>query len=125
MGNYRDEYREVQREYFWTLPRALFAGVCGLAALVAVGFGLNYAGYASFAFFAPRYEGVRRDTMIQSRAYSEGMTREMYRLKIQYFQAKSDAERETIAAMAKHEGAALDRSRLPLDLQSFLTQIGG
>jgi hypothetical protein len=100
----------------------ILASVVGFFVFV---FALNYAGYLGTSFFAPRYEAVRRDTMIQSRAYSEGMQREFYRLKLQYDQAQSDAERATIRAMVIHEAEAVDRSRLPEDLRSFIERIGG
>lgn len=91
-----------------------------IAALV----GLSIGGYYLYAYLAPKYESTRRDVMLESRAYSEGQTREIYRLKLQYQQAKSDDERATIRAMALHEASAFDRSRLPLDLQSFIQQLG-
>lgn len=97
----------------------------GIVGLVLLGFSLNYAGLMSYGFFAPRYEAVRRDTMIQSRAYSEASTREMYRLKLQYMQAKSEDEKATIRAFALHESAAFERDRLPNDLQSFIISLGG
>ena len=125
MSDYRKEFREFQGDYYWSLPRVLFMGTLGIAALVLVGFGLNYFGYAQFAFFAPKYEAVRRDQMIESRAYSEATTRQMYNLKLQYQQAKSDDERATIRAMALHESAAFDKARLPIDLRVFLDQLGG
>lgn len=103
--------------------KAVF-GIVGAALLfVAVIFGLNFLGFANYAFFAPKYEGVRRDVMIESRAYSEATTREMYRLKLQYTQAKTPEEKDTIAAMAKHEAQAFDISRLPLDLQYFIKSL--
>lgn len=105
--------------------KAFFGAGGAIAACLAGVFLLNLFGLANFAFFAPKYEAVRRDTMIQSRAYSEATTREMYRLKLQYQQAKSDDERATIRAMAIHESQAFDRDRLPLDLQAFVAQLGG
>lgn len=105
--------------------RVFFAAVAGLVLFAALVFGLQLAGFESFAFWAPKYEAVRRDQMIQSRAYSEAATREMYRLKLQYLQAKSDDERSTIRAFALHESTAFDRDRLPLDLQAFISQLGG
>jgi len=105
--------------------RIAFSVLGGVVAFAAIVFGLNYLAYGNFAFFAPKMEAVRRDTMIESRAYSEATTREMYRLKLQYQQAKSDDEKATIRAMALHEAQAFDRTRLPLDLQYFLSQIGG
>ncbi len=88
-------------------------------------FALNYFGYANFAFFAPKYEAVRRDQMIESRAYTEGTIRELYTLKRQYDAAKTDDERATIIAAARHEFSIFPKERLPGDLQAFLIQIGG
>lgn len=100
-----------------------FGGI--VAGIVAVIVGVAFGGYYATAYFSPKYEAIRRDTMIQSRAYGEGQTREIYRLKLQYQQSKSDDERATIRAMALHEASAFDRSLLPLDLQSFINQLGG
>ncbi len=95
-----------------------------IVAVLGVIFGLNYFGYALTAFFQPKMEAVRRDTMIQSRAYSEATMREMYRLKLQYVQSKSNDEKDTIKAMIRHEMGSFDKERLPADLQVFLQQIG-
>ncbi len=97
----------------------------GVAAFVALIFGLNFLGFAQFAFFAPKYESVRRDTMIESRAYSEATTRRMYDLKLQWQKAATADEKATIRAMALHEARAFDIERLPRDLQLFINQLGG
>lgn len=89
-----------------------------IACLISLNYGLG-------AFFAPRWEAVRRDQMLNSRAYDEGTKRELYRLKLQYVQAKSDVERDTIAAAARHEFQIFPRDRLPPDLQEFMAQVGG
>lgn len=107
------------------MAKAILGTVVGIPAFLGLIFGLNYFGLISTGFFAPRYEAIRRDTMIQSRAYSEGAARELYRLKLQYQQAKSDDERATIKAFALHEAAAFDKDRLPADLQTFITALGG
>jgi hypothetical protein len=99
--------------------------IVSIVLVLAVIFGLNLFGFAQYSFFAPRMEAVRRDTMLQSRAYHEGNYRELYRLKLQYTQAKSDEERATIKSFALHEADAMDRSQLPLDLQAFLVSLGG
>lgn len=102
-----------------------FFAFCFIAILVVGALvGLSIGGYHLYAYLAPKYESTRRDVMLESRAYSEGQTREIYRLKLQYQQAKSDDERATLRAMALHEASAFDRSRLPFDLQSFIQQLG-
>lgn len=107
--------------------KEVLGGLAGLFFFALVLFGIAVGGNAlsfwSYSFWAPKYEGVRRDVMIQSRAYSEASTREMYRFKLQYVQAKSDDERNTIKAFALHEATSFDRDRLPLDLQAFLIEL--
>lgn len=101
----------------------IFAGAVPL--VLAAIFGLTYFNYVSTAFFAPKYEGVRRDVMIESRAYSEGAVRELYTIRRQYQAAKTDDERASLAAAARHEFSIFPKERLPVDLQAFMTQIGG
>jgi len=102
------------------------ARIIGTVALFCIAiFGLNALGFSIFAFFAPKYEAVRRDQMIESRAYSEGTIRELYTLQRQYQAAKTDAERDTLAAAARHEFSIFPQERLPSDLRAFMTQVGG
>lgn len=125
MNDYRSDFRSVQREYFWSFPRVLVMGALGIAGLCAVAFGVNYFAYGSFSFFAPKYEAVRRDVMIESRAYQEGTIRRIYELRLQYEQAQDDSARATIRQIVLHETRAFDRARLPRDLQAFIKQMGG
>lgn len=125
MSNYRKDFREAQREYYWSLPRVILMILAALVFFAGVIFGLNYAGYASFSFFAPRVEAIRRDQMIESRSYTEGTIRELYTLQRQYQSAKTDEERATIAAAAQHEFSIFPKERLPGDLRTFMSQIGG
>lgn len=122
---YRKDFREFQGDYYWSAPRVFFMGIIGLVLLCSAIFGLNYFGYANFAFFAPKFEAVRRDQMIESRAYTEGTIRELYTLKRQYDTAKTDDERATISAAARHEFSIFPKERLPNDLLAFMIQIGG
>jgi hypothetical protein len=103
--------------------KTIFALVCAVALIGAAAFGLNYAGYLGTAFFAPKYEAVRRDTMIQSRAYSEASAREMYRFRREYQAAATDEQRAAVRAFALHEADGMDRSLLPADLQAFIATL--
>lgn len=58
--------------------------------MVALGFGLNFFGYAQFAFFNPKYEQVRRNTFEQSQAYVEGQRRDIQNLRIDWMSATGD-----------------------------------
>lgn len=101
-----------------------------IAAIIGIGaaslggiFLLNLFGFANIAFFAPKLEGVRRDVMIESRAYSEATVRELYRLKRQYESAETPAAKQTIAAAARHEFSIFPEDRLPADLAVWMRQI--
>jgi len=125
MNEYRKDFREFQREAYWSFPRVFMMGALGIAGLCSIAFGVNYFAYGSFSFFAPKYEAVRRDVMIESRAYQEGTIRRIYELRLQYEQAQDDSARATIRQIVLHETRAFDRRRLPRDLQAFINQMGG
>lgn len=95
-----------------------------IIAFVALVFGGNYLAYQNDAFFMPKRESLRRDVMLNSRAYNEGMNIRLSSLHLQYTQAKTDDERDAIKGLVRVEVGAVDRSLLPLDIQAFLRQIG-
>jgi hypothetical protein len=99
--------------------------ICGVALFVAAIVGINALGFGLFSFLAPKYEAVRRDQMIESRSYSEGTIRELYTIQRQYRTAKTDAEKDTLAAAARHEFSIFPQDRLPSDLRAFMAQVGG
>lgn len=102
-----------------------FATLGILVLVVAAVAGSAIGAYYLYAYLAPKYESTRRDVMIESRSYSEGTIRELYTLQRQYQTAKTDEERQTLAAAARHEFSIFPKERLPADLQAFLAQVGG
>lgn len=123
--NYRDDYRYAERQYYWTLPRVFLAVVVTFIFIGSLSFTAHYLGIVRMSIFAPMEEAIRRDVMIESRAYSEATTRRLYELKIQYDTAPNDEAKAAIRSLALHEARAFDKKRLPRDLQVFLVQIGG
>jgi len=95
--------------------------IVGFAALV---FFVNAVAFGNYVFWAPKMEGARRDVMIQSRAYGEAEVRRLYDMQHQYVTATTDAEKNIIAAMARHEFSVFDKGRLPPDLLTFANSIG-
>lgn len=94
--------------------------VVGMLCLLLLGFFIVIdGGYQLTAYFAPKYEAIRRDVMIQSRAYTEGENRNLSRLLIEYQQAPTPEAKNTILAAARHECEAVDRTRLPIELANF------
>lgn len=97
-----------------------------LGSATAIGFVIGamlFGGYHAYSYFAPKYESVRRDVMIESRAYSEASVRELYRLKRQWDATDDASKRATIVAAARHEFSIFPEDRLPADLRLWMSQI--
>lgn len=103
------------------------AGGAGLGMVVLVLgaiIGTSFLGFFLYSFFAPKYEGVRRDVMIESRYYSEVTVRRLYDLKRQYETETTPTAKQTIAMSARHEFSIFPQDRLPADLRVWMAQIG-
>ena len=98
-----------------------------IAVIVVLDFTMELYGYGLNVFFLPRQEAVRREVMIQSRAYNEATIRKLNEMRLQYTQAKSDDERKAIAATVRQYTAGIDfdTDRIPSDLQAFVQQMNG
>lgn len=103
----------------------LLACVVGWATLTGLGVLGRGARLWSDRNFAPQEEAVRRDVVIQSQAYSESQIRRLYELQRQYLaDPEGSPQRQATVAMARHEFAVFDRTRLPVDLQAFAKKVG-
>lgn len=81
-----------------------------------------FGSYEIYRHFAPKYEAVRRNTFEQSRAFNEGMIRDLQNLRLQYLQATPEGK-ATLRATILHRFSVYDKGSLPLELRSFYAQI--
>ncbi len=110
-----DEYRTFKRRLWqWGL-----GAVIALVALTILG---EYFNWGMTAFFAPKYEQVRRDTMLHSRAYAEGNTHELYEIHRQWLKATPD-ERQALKLMARHNFENLPAAYVPPELQAWREEV--
>jgi len=84
--------------------------------------GLGYWAYVSTAFYAPRYEDIRRTTFEHSRAFNEGMVRDLENLKMQY-QAATDVQKIGLRATIIHRFEVYPIDSMTPDLQTFYASI--
>ncbi len=119
MNDYRNDFRRVESETYWSLPRVWLL-VLVVVCISAIGFvgKLLYLGQRSVV--APIEESIRRDTMIQSRVYVEAMVRELRTRHREYTLASSDEQKRAILAVVRHDVAAFDPSLVPVDLRPFV-----
>ena len=107
------------RELFSMVMTVVFIIVaCALLMLGGQAFG-----FWSFSYYAPRYEEVRRQTFEQSRAFNEGMSRDIQNLIANYYAANSDAGKQAILATINQRLADVDQSKLPPDVRQFLSEV--
>jgi len=87
-------------------------------ALLVLVFVLNYYGYASFAFFAPKYAETQNKVFQQSQQYNEGMVRDLQNLKREYLAADPEGK-AALRALTLHRFEVYPFEQLPPDLQEF------
>lgn len=102
--------------------KELLAGTAIIIVGVGGIVGMSFLGFGMTSYFAPKYEAVRRDVMIESRAYSDASVRRLYDLKREW-EAATPQGRATIEAAIRHEFSIFPDDRLPDDLFAFKTAI--
>ena len=104
----------------------LFVGIAvfivGLVLLLAIGFGLNIAGLASYNFFAPKYRAVDNKVFKESEQYNDGMIRDLENLQMEYVNSDAD-HKQALRAIILHRFSVYDENRLPYNLRSFYDQL--
>jgi hypothetical protein len=123
--NYRDDFREVEKQAYWSAPRVLLASICLIAALAVVGFIATGADFAAFRFWAPKYENAKRVVFENTQSYVQGKAEYIGRLRYQYANADPGPQKEALRTLILSEAATVDVSKLPTDEQGFLNSIGG
>lgn len=78
--SYRDNFKEVEREAVWTLPRIFLIVVLGLVLLYIVGFFATGGDYAIYRFWEPKMENARRAVFENTQSYVQGKQEYLSRL---------------------------------------------
>lgn len=98
---------------------AVIGGVLGIGALT---WGVAYHDLLFTAFFAPKYENVRRNTFEQSKSFRTGAIQELQNMQFEYI--RSDAEHKAaLADIIRHRAAEVPEDAMPADLQSFISNL--
>ena len=96
-----------------------FFGVLGgITLALALFIGLPMYGFKLYEYFAPKYTEVDRKVFEESRAFNEGMVRDLGNLKLQYLTA-SPAQKEALRATVLHRFSVYPEEKLSLDLRTF------
>lgn len=95
---------------------AIVGGVVGFGALI---WGVAYHDLLFTAFFAPKYENVRRNTFEQSKSFRTGAVQELQNMQFEYI--RSDAEHKlALKDIIIHRSAEIPEDAMPQDLYNFI-----
>lgn len=116
---YRDDFKQMEREAWWTAPRVVLAVLAGLVLLYAVGFLVTGGDLAMYRYFAPKQEAARREVYENTKSFKTGSTQRLAILCNQVATTDDDHKgliNDTIA----HEFAEWDTNDVPAYLRPCL-----
>lgn len=123
MSQYRDDFREVQREAFWTMPRAFLGLLCAVVVMYGLGFLVTGGDLAIYRFWAPKMENAKREVFENTQSYVQGKAEYIGRLRYQYEAAEPGAQKEALRILS--EASTVDNKKLPADELAFLNSLKG
>jgi hypothetical protein len=123
MNDYRRRYREVERDGWWTAPRAAAALVAFLVLLYGLGFLVTGGDLAIYRFWAPKRASAEREVFVNTQGYVQGKVQYLARLRRQYQAADSDEERRSLRGLIIDEAATIRDDQLPPELANFVATL--
>lgn len=120
--DYRDEFKERERDAYWTLPRAIAGVVVLVIALFVIMFISAGGDLALFKFWAPKMENAKRQVFEQTQSYVQGKVSYLTKLRLDYEGATGD-QKAALRRMILTEASQVDEAKLPVDLQVFVNSL--
>lgn len=94
--------------------------VGGLVLTAVVVISLGVGGLEWKRFFAPRHAEIDRQVFEQTPSFVHGKAQHLTRLRGQYELSTTDAQRNSLRMMIRHEASTIDLNLLPADLRNFI-----
>ena len=121
---YRNEFNEVQREFYWSAPRVFLAIIVAMFLLFCVGFLVSGGDLAMYKFWAPKQADAQREVFEHTQSYIEGKRGNISRMRLEYENADS-AHKSALRTMILSEADSVDISKLPPTQQAFISSLRG
>ena len=102
--------------------KVVLASILGIALLLGLTWVIQGNDFFLYQAFAPKYEGVRRQTFEQSKAYNQGMVQELQNMQFEYVKATPE-QQKALASVILHRAADYDTTKLPADLRQFIDDL--
>ena len=120
---YREDFREVEREGWWTLPRIVLVLFVVLVVSYGLGFLATGGDLAIYRFWAPKYANAQREVFVNTNSYIQGKTDYLSRLRMEYTTSKDPDQKAALKTLILTEASNVDNSKLPTDLQGFIQSL--
>lgn len=124
MSEYKDEFRRVQGEAYWSAPRLVLGALMIMAGVYVLGFIATGGDLVIYRFWAPKQENARREVFENTQSYVQGKTDYINALRLDY-QGAEGVQKEALRRTILTEAGNVDISSLPVDLRSFVASLGG
>ena len=121
---YRDDFREVQSEMWWSAPRILLVMLFGLVVLYGIGFLATGGDLAIYRFWAPRQENAKRQVFENTQSYVEGKIQNIEQECFAYRKADG-AQKDALAGEIRNEATTINIETLPSDERSCVSEARG
>ena len=121
---YRDDFKEVQREAYWSLPRVALAMLVGLVIIYGLGFLATGGDLAIYKFWAPKQENAKRQVFENTQSYVEGKIQNIEQECFAYHKADG-AQKDALAGEIRNEATTVDLDKLPSDERACVSEARG
>jgi len=124
MSDYRDGFREVEREGSWSLPRVVFGGLVLMIVFYGFGFLATGGNLAIYRFWAPKQENAKRQVFENTQSYVQGKIQNIGQECFAYRKADG-AQKDALAREIRNEAATVSLDKIPGDERACVSEARG
>ena len=104
------------------IVKGILAGITCIFVLIILTWFIQGNDFFMYKFWAPKYEGVRREVFEQTKSYNQGMIQELQNMQFEYVKADKE-EQVALAEIILHRSADFPEDKLPSDLRIFIAEL--
>ena len=120
--SYRDDYRKVEREVFWTAPRIVIMVLVALLAVYGIGFLTTGGDLAMYSFWAPKQAAAENQVFHHTQMFIDGKNETIATLHYNY-QTADVEHKAIIRSLALEESVTIDPKDLTGENLEFIQQL--
>jgi hypothetical protein len=100
--------------------------IAGIILVLLIATGITWAVQGSdfflYSFWAPKYEGVRRNVFENTKSYNQGMVQELQNMQFEY-EKSTPSQQAALRTIILHRAADYPEESMPADLRVFIDKL--